>query len=29
MVVARAVDDPVLANAFRKAAHVLASAGWQ
>jgi TetR/AcrR family transcriptional repressor of nem operon len=30
MVVARAVDDPALANAFRKAArkHVLASSGW-
>lgn len=30
MVVARAVDDPALANAFRKAArkHVLANSGW-
>lgn len=30
MVVARAVDNPALANAFRKAArkHVLASSGW-
>jgi TetR/AcrR family transcriptional repressor of nem operon len=30
MVVARAVDDPALANSFRKAArrHVLASSGW-
>jgi hypothetical protein len=30
MVVARAVDDPALANAFRAAArkHVLASSGW-
>lgn len=30
MVVARAVDDPTLANAFRQAArkHVLASSGW-
>jgi TetR/AcrR family transcriptional regulator, transcriptional repressor for nem operon len=30
MVVARAVDDPALARAFRKAArkHVLASSGW-
>ena len=31
MVVARAVDDPDLANAFREAArkHVLASTGWR
>ena len=30
MVVARAVDDPALADAFREAArnHVLASSGW-